>query len=313
MSRAIRFADRLGATRPAFLSITLLAVVLGATIAWWQQASGNPLSASLLLITLFGALLAHAGANVLNDVADADNGSDAANVDRVAPFTGGSRFIQQGIISRQGMLRLAMLLFFSAVLCGLALLQLTDLRLMAFGLTGLLLALAYSLPPLKLMARGGGEIAVALAWLLIIAGSDFVLRRQIDGTAWLGGLPFALQIALILIVNQVPDLVADRQAGKRNWVVRLGASKAAQLYRGGLFASYGSLLLAWQLNALPPAALCAIFILPIGIVAARQIADFAPTPHRLVAPIRLTLLQAHLVGIVLPLSLIADHYFRIAP
>jgi 1,4-dihydroxy-2-naphthoate octaprenyltransferase len=34
--------------------------------------------------------------NVVNDYYDHLNGTDAANVERIFPFTGGSRFIQNG-------------------------------------------------------------------------------------------------------------------------------------------------------------------------------------------------------------------------
>lgn len=311
--RSVPIGRWLAATRPAFLSITLLAVGLGFSHAWWRGGVPALALLPLLVLTLFGALLAHAGANVLNDVADHHNGSDAGNVERVAPFTGGSRFIQDGLLSAGQMQTFATRLLLACVLCGFTLLALTDRRLLVFGGGGLLLAVAYSLPPLKLMSRGWGEAAVGLAWLLIVAGSDFVLRRQIDASGWLAGLPFALQICLILIANQVPDCAADRRAGKRNWVVRLGPERAAVLYRGGLAASAIALFLDWASGALPNLALLTLPALGLGILAARQIDRFALTPARLISPIRLTLLQAHLVGVLLILSLIADRLFRTTP
>ena len=45
------------------------------------------------------ALVAHAGANVLNDYFDARNGADDANQQGLFPFTGGSRLIQNGAVS----------------------------------------------------------------------------------------------------------------------------------------------------------------------------------------------------------------------
>ena len=45
---------------------------------------------------LLAVLLLQAGVNVFNDYYDHDNGCDAANTERVFPFTGGSRFIQNG-------------------------------------------------------------------------------------------------------------------------------------------------------------------------------------------------------------------------
>lgn len=310
MSGALRLEVWLAATRPAFLSVTLLAVSLGFVLAWWHGAAVSPATLPALLLALLGALFAHAAANVLNDVADHDNGSDGCNVDRVAPFTGGSRFIQDGRLSRAQMLGWAAWLFAGCVVCGLLLLFLTDHRLLVFGLGGLLLGIAYSLPPCKLMARGLGEVAVACAWLVIVAGSDFVLRRQLDAGAWQAGLAFALQMGLILIVNQIPDYRADREVGKHNLVVRLGRDRAAALYGTVMLASYLAVLLAWSLGSLPAGALLSLAALPLGLIATRLIAQHALTPARLAGPIRLTLLQAHLVGALLILGLVADRTFR---
>ena len=43
---------------------------------------------------------------------------------------------------------------------------------------GLLLAWAYSAPPLRLMSRGLGELTVALVWFLVVIGADLVQRQQ---------------------------------------------------------------------------------------------------------------------------------------
>ena len=83
----------LAATRPAFLSLTLLGWLIGV-------AASHP-SAALrggLLLALLGAVLLHALANVVNDVADDANGGDAVNTGLVFPFTGGRRLIQDGVL-----------------------------------------------------------------------------------------------------------------------------------------------------------------------------------------------------------------------
>jgi hypothetical protein len=87
------------ATRPAFfLLVTLTAVLLGLVCA---AADGVPIGVHIAPLpaglTLLFALVAHAGANVINDYYDCDN--DAGNVERVYPFTGGSRFIQRDLLS----------------------------------------------------------------------------------------------------------------------------------------------------------------------------------------------------------------------
>ena len=83
-------------TRPAFLTVTAVACLLGLSTA---AACTGGLKVPRALATLLLALVAHAGANVLNDYFDARNGADAANDQGLFPFTGGSRLIQTGAVS----------------------------------------------------------------------------------------------------------------------------------------------------------------------------------------------------------------------
>lgn len=284
------------ATRPAFLSITLLAVALGLASARYAGAAADLPTIALVLL---GALFAHAGANVINDVHDARNGTDAGNEERIAPFTGGSRFIQDGHLSERAMARFGALLLALTGLCGLALLLRSGSGLLAFGLGGLLLAWGYSAPPLKLMSRGLGEVAIGIAWAAIVAGSDYALRGELALPPWLAGASYGLLITAILYVNQFPDWRADAAAGKRNWVVRLGRPRAARLYP--LFPGLAALLLILAVlrGTLPPATLLALPALIPALLAARALIRHAETPARLRPAIRLTLLTAHAWGLLL--------------
>ena len=165
----------LAMTRPGFLAITAVACLLGMALA---AACGRGVDPALAAATLVLALGAHAGANVLNDYHDALNGADDANQGGLYPFTGGSRLIQQRRVSTDQSRQLAWLLLGLVALAGLLLAIHTGGGLLLIGLAGLLLAWAYSAPPLKLMSRGMGELAVALAWWLIVIGADYVQRRQ---------------------------------------------------------------------------------------------------------------------------------------
>jgi hypothetical protein len=93
------FIRYFAATRPPFLSVTFAACLIGLATAALDGAMLRPLAA---FFTVFFALVAHAGINVLNDYYDALNGTDAANTERQFPFTGGSRFIQNGVLSLRG-------------------------------------------------------------------------------------------------------------------------------------------------------------------------------------------------------------------
>lgn len=220
-------------TRPGFLSITLVGCLIGfatahgATgVAWTAQQ--NVTAAIALLL----ALLAHAGANVLNDYHDALNGADAANQQGQFPFTGGARLIQNGETTEAFTRQLGWALLAMVVPGGLWLAWHSGWELIAIGLAGLSLGWAYSAPPLALMGRGLGEATVAVCWWLLVVGADFTLRGHVATAPLLSGASFALLVANILLINGLPDATADASVGKRTLVVRLGAEGTARLYAG---------------------------------------------------------------------------------
>jgi 1,4-dihydroxy-2-naphthoate polyprenyltransferase len=171
------FLRYFAATRPAFLSVTFVGCLLGLATAAF---SGIPVGPALATATLFFALVAHAGANVINDYYDALSGCDEANTERQFPFTGGSRFIQNGVLSLRATGIFGYSLLAAVVPAGLWLTAVSASGLILIGLAGLVVGWAYSAPPLKLQSRGLGEFAITAGWLLVVVGSDFVQRHGFE-------------------------------------------------------------------------------------------------------------------------------------
>jgi 1,4-dihydroxy-2-naphthoate octaprenyltransferase len=295
------FARYLLATRPAFLTITLAGCLLGFATA---VAGGAAFGWERALVTLLLALLAHAGINVLNDYCDHLNGTDARNTQRIYPFTGGSRFIQNGVLSPRQVLIFAVTLFAVTIAGGLWLLSVAGAGLFWIGLAGLAIGWGYSAPPLQLNSRGVGELCVATGFLLVVAGADTVQRGAFAPLPWLAGAPYALLVANILYINQFPDREADRASGKLHWVARLQPQTAAWGY--GLILLLAALaLLGGMLSGSLPLAAAFAFIAWIPAVQAwRQLRRFAAMPGQLAPAIKLTLLAAHALPFVLAATLL---------
>jgi 1,4-dihydroxy-2-naphthoate octaprenyltransferase len=294
------FLRYFAATRPAFLSVTFAACLLGLAAAFADGATLRPLAA---FVTVFFALVAHAGINVLNDYYDALNGTDAINTERQFPFTGGSRFIQNGVLSLRATGLFGYTLLATVVPAGLWLTWYSASGLIWVGLAGLFVGWAYSAPPLKLMSRGLGEIAVACGWLIVVVGADYVQRGAFSAMPFLAGLSYALHVSNVLFINQFPDYKADAAAGKRNWVVRLGPARARWGYLLTLLAAYGWLIGCVAGGRLPWPALLALAAALPAAGAARQLLRHAAQPGELVAAIRMTIAAAMLHGILLAVAL----------
>ncbi|MCA1571804.1 MAG: prenyltransferase [Chloroflexi bacterium] len=204
-------------TRLPFLSATAVPVLLGIAAA----ASDGAFTWWTALLTLIGGSFAHLAINVTNDIFDTLSGADEANT-TPTKFSGGSRVAVYELVSIRGLSWLALALFAIAGAIGLLLVAITgSLTLLWIGLAGILVGVAYTAPPLKLVYRGLGEIAVAVGFGPIMLLGAYVV--QTGRLAWeplvLSLVPGAL-IALILFVNEIPDRRSDAEAGKRTLPTR---------------------------------------------------------------------------------------------
>jgi len=294
-------ARYIAATRPAFLTASLMACFIGLALAWHE---GLTFDVSLALITLLFALLAHAGVNVLNDYYDALNGTDAQNTERIFPFTGGSRFIQNGVLSLTQTRNFGFALMAGVAAAGLWLMARSAPQLMYVGLAGLFIGWAYSAPPFRLNSRGLGELCVTAGILSISVGSDFVQRKGFAAAPFIAGLSYALLTTNLLYINQFPDRAADTAAGKLHWVARLPVEHARWGYVLVMVLSYGWLLLSVLLGWLPALALIALFALPVSVQAARLLLRHAAQPQQLGDAIKLTITAMLVHGALLSLALI---------
>lgn len=289
------------ATRPPFLSVTLVAAPLGLASA---AHAGVALSAATAVLTIVFALAAHAGINVLNDYYDDLNGTDRINQERLYPYTGGSRFIQNGVLTRAQTARFGAALFLVTIAAGLWLAYRTGPGLLAIGATGLAIGWAYSAPPLRLNSRALGEPCVTAGFLLIALGADYVQRRAFDPAPLAAALCYALLVTDILYINQFPDRKADEAAGKWHWVVRLGAERARWGYAVIAVLAYGALAALTISGNLPLLALAGLLAAPLSLRAAAMLVANASRPRALAPAIRLTIAAACLNGVLVTLALL---------
>ncbi|MEK7875899.1 MAG: prenyltransferase [Pseudomonadota bacterium] len=291
------------ATRPAFLSVTLFAALLGLAGAYHSGMSVAPLSATA---TVIFAVLAHAGINVLNDYYDELNGTDRNNTERIYPYTGGSRFIQNGVLTLRETAAFGVLLVLTVIVGGLWLTTISGPGVLIIGALGMFTGWAYSAPPLKLNSRGAGEAGVAIGFALIVIGADYVQRRGFSTLPVIASACYALLVTNILYINQFPDLKADKLAGKRHWVVRLGLRRARWGYVVIAGAGYAWLLGAVVVGALPLLALIALLPVVLSCKAGKVLLEHAARPPQLEPAIRMTIAGASAHGMLLAAAMVTS-------
>ncbi len=216
------------AVRPKFFAASLAPIIIGS--GWGVRESGT-LDGTAFALATGSVLCLHAAANVLNDVFDDISGNDRLNDARIHPYTGGSRFIQNGILDTGQMARWGSVLLVAAAVLGIGLVALKGFGVIAFGIAGLVLGIFYSAPPLRFSAHGFGELSVALAFgVLPVLGTTWLQTDTLSASALLISVPVTLWVTAILLINEVPDAVADGAVGRRTLVVRLGRAGTRRLY-----------------------------------------------------------------------------------
>jgi 1,4-dihydroxy-2-naphthoate octaprenyltransferase len=205
------------ALRAPFLTGSLIPVIIGAAYGFIDKH----FSLLLFLITALGVAALHLAANLLNDYYDA-KGSDPINV-RLTPFSGGSRVIQNRQVAPWCVLSIAVFFYVLSLSAAIWLVLLGRPLVLAIGILGVAAGWAYSARPLQLMSRGWGEICIFFAFgPFITLGAYYVMSGSLSWSAFALGFPQGFFITAVIWINQFPDYEADRDAGKKNLVVRLG-------------------------------------------------------------------------------------------
>ena len=278
--RLDRFWLFLRTTRLPFVSATAVPVLLGIAIA----ASDGAFTWWTALLTLIGAFFAHLGINVSNDVFDTLSGADDANVNPTQ-FSGGSRVAVYGLLSIRQLVALSAALFGVAAVIGLLLVWVTgSMTLLWIGVAGIVVGLAYTMPPLKLVYRGLGEIAVFLGFgPIMLLGAYVVQTGRLAWEPLIASVPVGILVALILYVNEIPDRSGDAQAGKRTLPVRLPAATVQTGYLAGALLAFAVIVAGVAGGILPWPTLAALAAVPMAFRIHRGIQANYDSPYTLMA------------------------------
>lgn len=279
------------ATRPMFFPASVLPVLLGTS--WGYRAAGE-LDLSAFVLALAAVMCVHAGANVLNDVFDELAGADRGNEERIFPYTGGSRFIQNGIMSAREMGLWGLALLALGAIFGALLIGQKGVGVLLFGLAGMALGVLYSLAPVQLSYRGLGELAVGIGFgILPVMGAAWLQSGELTLEALVVSLPITFWVIAILLINEVPDARADGAAGRRTLVVCLGVKDTRRIYLLLNGLALVAAIAAMVMGILPiPSVAGPAALMLMAVYAARGIGAASP---RLKRSIELTLM-IHAVG-----------------
>jgi 1,4-dihydroxy-2-naphthoate octaprenyltransferase len=205
-------------------------------------------------------------------------------------------------VSLRQMATIATVCYIAAGVIGLVLLAIRgSTELLVIGVLGFIISLGYTAPPLRLVYRGLGEIAVAVGFgpLMLLGAYVVQTRGLISWEPVVASLPVALFVALILYVNEIPDRRGDAHAGKRTLPVRLSPRAAVNGYDLAAAAAYVVVAGGVLAGALPVPALAVLLTIPLALRVHRGVVANYTNPYALMAVMAVNI-QLHLaVGVLL--------------
>jgi len=253
--------------RPKFLIASVAPVLVGSAVGYAVTGTFQP---HLFVLALLGIMALHSGANITNDYFDHLSGNDWVNKNPT-PFSGGRRFIQQGILSAKATLLAALTFLMIGSVIGVLIVLLTQsVFILTIGIIGMLGGFFYTARPIQLGYRCFGEFVIAMLFgLFPVYGSYYLQAGRIDTIPLLPAVVVSILIFLVILINEFPDRPADAQVNKRTLVVWLGVPACVWIYRVSLSVTFAVAAVMLTTSLMFFAGLFYLLTLPLAIFAMR--------------------------------------------
>jgi len=265
-----------GPMRIPFLMLNPACVMLGAATA---VRSGNTLNPWYLILVFVGAVSAHISVNSLNEYHDYRSGLDFTT--RRTPFSGGSGTLPESPGKAPVALATGVISLVVTAIIGIYFLRARGFWLLPLGLLGMVTVVVYTawltrVPLACLVAPGIGFGTV------MVMGTHFVLAGFYSWSAFVASLvPFFL-VSNLLLLNQFPDVEADRGVGRRHLPIVIGRKASVWVYGGFLAATYAAILVGFLADLFPWPALLGLATVPLAVSTTSGVARFAEEIPKLI-------------------------------
>ena len=283
----------LGPMRLPFLILTPACVLVGAGTAFWitgQFHLGN------FLIVLLGALGTHISVNALNEYFDFRSGLDLRT--QRTPFSGGSGTLPAQPGAARNALATGLIALAIVGIVGIYFFYQRGWAILPLGLLGMVVIYTYT----NWLLRNpfGSLVAPGLGFgTLMVMGTHFALTGEYSWTAFVASLvPFFL-VSNLLLLNQFPDVEADKTVNRRHFPILIGRKASARIYAAFLAGAYLAIVAGVALRLLPVWALLGLGTLPLAFKAAQTALQHPDDLPRLMPALG----QNVLINILTPLLL----------
>jgi 1,4-dihydroxy-2-naphthoate polyprenyltransferase len=243
-------------TRAAVLPMTLFAGLVAALLAVGQSG----LDWRWLTLAIVGILLAHTVNNLMNDLFDTQTGLDSNTYPRAlyAPHP-----VLSGLVTRRTLVVAIGLVNLADLAILIVLTWARGWPVLAFALSGFILSVAYTAPPVRLKKRGLGEPDVFVVWgPLMVCGTYYSAVGHVGWAVLLASLPYGLLCTTVLMGKHTDKIPYDEPLGIRTLPVIFGEARARVLTLAMMVGFYLLVVAAVLAKAMPWPALLVVLALP---------------------------------------------------
>jgi len=287
--------------RPQFLLASLVSVFVGVSLATYE---GFPFKLFDFALATTGALVAHIGIHAFNDYSDFNTGIDL-KVHRT-PFSGGSGVLPSGKLEPIHVYYFGVACLLVVICIGIYFMATVGLAILPIGLLGIAIMYSYTS---HLTRVGFGEAGCVVGFALWSIGPYFVLTGRYSLSILPVSLISGLMGVALLILNEFPDLEADRAGGRRTIPIMLGLRRASRIYSLVVVSMYVWLLVLVAVRILPVYALMALLTLPIGIKVITLVLSGYETDQKLMQALALNVIMVLVVPFLVSLGIIIGTFY----
>ncbi|HSW39416.1 MAG TPA: prenyltransferase [Acidobacteriota bacterium] len=265
----------IGVMRPRFLLLAVACVFLGLSAAVW---AGYEITVWHAVLCFAGGVLAHGSVNAFNEYEDIKSGLDFRTTR--TPFSGGSGTL----VPVPAKLPVALWTGAGAsavcIAIGIYFYLVHGWPILAIGATGLAVIIIYTpvlnkIPLLCLIAPGLGF------GTLMVNGTYFAMTGAFSWAVLLVSfVPFFL-VNNLLLLNQFPDVEADRTVGRKHLPIAIGRKSSARVFAGFIAAAYATVLLGFAAGLVPAWTLLSLATLVFALPAAGSALSHSENPAKL--------------------------------
>jgi 1,4-dihydroxy-2-naphthoate polyprenyltransferase len=210
-------------TRPQFLFLSIVLTFLGNAIAWYYGS----FNFGYALLAGFGLVLTHGSANAINDYFDYKSGIDL-NVRRT-PFSGGSGLVPEGKLPLKHALWVGIVTSLVALMIGIFFVIVSGWQLIPLLVAAALCLVLYT--PVILKTHWPEWSPGLGLGILPVLGFYFVQTGQYDWVVLIASIPSGILVHNLLLLNEFPDVEADRKGGRKTIPIVFGMEAAGKFFR----------------------------------------------------------------------------------